>query len=684
LAQGDRIVYGWVGKILRVDLTDREVSEVPTSKYIPRLGGGWGIAAKIAWDELNPEVSAFDPENRLMVMTGPLTGTLIPGTGRAEICTVSPSTYSFKGPTEDYVRSGIGGQWAPELKYAGYDGVIIQGRAEHPVWIYIHDRNVEIKDAGEFWGLDTYSVQEAIWRELGSKKVKVMCIGPAGEKLIRFATIATDNGNHAGVGGTGAVMGSKNLKAIAVRGTGKIEVAKPEEVYKLAYKMHRYRFRPEARPPYGMYGVGVHRLGAGGEVQNRELVEHWKRDTIKAIACWGCPVACRMVFSVPNGIKSGISNFCSGMSRFRRASRDFYGRYTKNYMRVAGLVDGNGINCHDVDYIVKWLRGCYKTGLLRGEETGISLKDYGSYESYERLIHKVVNREGFGDLLAEGVQRASDSLGKLGKEFINDVNRGFDEIYHPRILPTSAFLAAFESSQRLTLYHTWATKFMAKHSEEPLGRGWLSNEEWVSRIKEVFGTENVIDHSDEGYYQPEKAYLAKWTEDYKTAGSGCFILCDWVMGHFWSWYSDEPHRRDPSAEHESKAFSLVTGVEMEVMDMLKLGERVRNLERAIMVREGRRREDDTVADYCFTEPQGKPKEVEIPSQVQPGRVPGPDGHWINVHRAIDREKWEKLKDTYYTLRGWDPITGIPTRGKLEELDLKDIADDLNHLGLLPM
>jgi aldehyde:ferredoxin oxidoreductase len=257
-------MYGWVGRILRVDLTEGKTSEVSTSNYVPRFVGGWGIAAKVAWDELSPDIGAFDPDNRLMFMTGPLTGTLVPGSGRAEICTVSPITYSFKGPTEDYVRSGIGGKWAPELKFAGFDGLIVHGRAEKPVWINISDGEAEIRDAKRLWGLDTYSVQEALWEELGSKRVQVACIGPPGERLTRFATIATDNGNHAGVGGTGAVMGSKNVKAIAVRGTGKVEVAKPAELYELAFKMHRYRLRSEARPPYGMFGVGKLRLGHGG------------------------------------------------------------------------------------------------------------------------------------------------------------------------------------------------------------------------------------------------------------------------------------------------------------------------------------------------------------------------------------------------------------------------------------
>jgi aldehyde:ferredoxin oxidoreductase len=367
---------------------------------------------------------------------------------------------------------------------------------------------------------------------LGSKKVKVLCIGPAGERLVRFATIATDNGNHSGVGGTGTVMGSKNLKAIAVRGTGKVEVAKPEELKELAFKMRRYRYRPEARSPDGL--VAKHRMGHGGMAGDTELREHEKKDTLKGKACWGCPIGCRMVFSVPDGIVPGISNSCSALSRPRRVSRTYYGKYTKNYLKVVGLVDGYGINSHDMDFIIAWLRGCYEAGLLREEETGISLEDYGSYEFFERLITKVATREGFGDLLAEGVHRASDALGGVGKEFIKDVNRGFKESYQPRSIPTSTLLAAFESSGRLSLYHTWANRTLMKHCEEPNGRGWLSNDEWVGRIKELFGTEKVIDHSDEGFYQPDKAFLAKWTEDYKTAAAGCFILCDSITGHFWS------------------------------------------------------------------------------------------------------------------------------------------------------
>jgi aldehyde:ferredoxin oxidoreductase len=183
-------MFGWVGKILRVDLSKMKIYEIPTRNFVPKFLGGWGIMAKIAWDELDPEIGALDPDNRLMLMTGP--------------------------STEDYVRSGFGGHWGPELKFAGYDGIIVQGKAEKPVWIWINDNSIEIKDAGDLWGLTTHQTQESIWSTLGSRRVQISCIGPAGENLVRFASISHGNGSSAAIGGMGCVMGSKNLKAIAM------------------------------------------------------------------------------------------------------------------------------------------------------------------------------------------------------------------------------------------------------------------------------------------------------------------------------------------------------------------------------------------------------------------------------------------------------------------------------------
>ena len=225
---------GWVGKILRVDLTSGKISESSTFDYVPKFIGGRGLGAKICWDEVSSGVGALDPENRLVLATGPLQGTLAPTSGRLTVVGKSPQT----GPMESYVRSGVGGHFAPELKWAGYDALIIQGKASKPVYLWITDHKAEILDAAGLWGLDTYQTQQMIWK-LHGDKTRAMVIGKAGEKRSRIASILTDTGNASSQGGFGGVMGSKNLKAIAIRGTGSVTVARPKELMQLTHDIQR-------------------------------------------------------------------------------------------------------------------------------------------------------------------------------------------------------------------------------------------------------------------------------------------------------------------------------------------------------------------------------------------------------------------------------------------------------------
>ncbi|MFC1994993.1 aldehyde ferredoxin oxidoreductase family protein [Chloroflexota bacterium] len=654
-------VYGWTGKILRVDLTTGKITEVPTSDYTEKFIGGQGICAKVAWDELPPEVGALDPENKLIIMTGPMGGTVVPSASRVSIGCISPMTY----PAEDYIRSNFGGHWGAELKFAGYDGIIVQGKANKPVWLWINDGKVELRDASAYWGQDQYSTQQAIQHDMGSNKIQVLVIGQAGENLVRFAVIGTDNGSIAGRGGTGAVMGSKNLKAIAVRGTGSVEVARPDELYEYSLYIRRQIYRSDARPPYGLYNYGGHRLGHGTlDPVEAPLKESLMKDTLKARACYGCPYACRPFWSVSDGIKPGLSNICSAvMGITRDADLKSHGKYTSAYVKAFGIIDALGMDCMEMKRLVDWLEGCYKEGLLSPKDTGISLDDLGEYECAERMSKMIAFREGFGDKIAEGAHRAAEALGNLGKEFIDEINRGFDPAYHPRIYPTSALFAACDSSHRKEYYHTWSCRTMRFHPQDP--GGVVALEEWVNVLKEIYGRDDIIDHTGDAYYAPDKGLLAKWTEDYKTAASGALELCDWIYPRWYSWYSEKPNRRGYTPEAEAKLFSLTTGIDMDVKELLKVGERIKGgLERAIMVREGRRREHDTLSDKWFTEPR-----VDYPA-------PGPDGAFVPVTRTLDRGKFEKLKDAYYMERGWDLKTGIPTRAKLEELDLKDVADAL--------
>jgi len=215
-------IYGWAGQILRGDLTTLQFTAEDTMQYAKQVLGGRGIAAQIAWNELSPKIGAFDPANCLIIMSGPLTGTATPGSGRVMFGGIAPQVY----PTPRYTRSSMGGHWGAMLKYGGYDGIVLTGRAEQPVYLWIHDSIAEVRDASHLWGVDTYSTQQLLLREHGADAVAIT-IGPAGEHLSRIAIIANETENAAGQGGFGAVMGSKNLKAIVVHGTLPLNISDP-------------------------------------------------------------------------------------------------------------------------------------------------------------------------------------------------------------------------------------------------------------------------------------------------------------------------------------------------------------------------------------------------------------------------------------------------------------------------
>jgi aldehyde:ferredoxin oxidoreductase len=204
---------GWAGKILKIDLTEGRVVTEPTEDYIGAFIGGRGLGVRLIYDHYQPGTDAFDPSNPLIFNTGPLTGTALPGSGRVDVTALSPMS-------QLRAKSNFGAYWGPELKFSGYDHIVLHGRSEKPCYIWINEGEVEIRDASHLWGRDTYETQRMIQEELGDPEIKVVCIGPAGEKLVRFACILTETGDAAGRTGMGAVMGSKNLKAIAVRSTG--------------------------------------------------------------------------------------------------------------------------------------------------------------------------------------------------------------------------------------------------------------------------------------------------------------------------------------------------------------------------------------------------------------------------------------------------------------------------------
>jgi aldehyde:ferredoxin oxidoreductase len=659
--------HGWVGKILRVDLTEGKTYPIPTSDYVPKFLGGRGLGAKICWDEVPPEVGAFDPENRLVFATGPLQGTLAPTSGRLMVMGKAPQT----APLESYCRSGVGGHWAPELKWAGYDAIIIQGKSPKPVYLWINDGRAEILDASRLWGLDTYQAQKGIWGMHGPN-TRVMTIGVAGEKKSRIGIILTDTGDASGQCGFGGVMGSKNLKAIAVRGTGHVRVARPKELKEIIHHVnelfarksaHGNPFKPEEPGfNYNIWGGGYGR-GSLGEFPGEllDLVNDLSSGYTRVLdGCFACPVICRTNVKGPD-ITNGVA-FCAQAYMYMESTvYDHEKGYSKVTWQAAQMADLYGINAYDVMAIIPWLHDCYRDGLLT---------DKGFIS---QLLHKIAHREGFGNLLAEGCQRAAMKMGGTAEKRM--------EMYYTRAgrfggyrehwgylggfptgyaVPYLALLWAVDNRDVFTSHNLMAQLWGAAHT---IGQNALTAvpEDIIPILKPVmkyaYGSEKAaefITGDGKGLNWEYAARVVKRHQE-RSILKDSYIVCDVPFPFIFN-ANKEDHIGDTSIE--SRLFSAVTGLDLSEEESYGKGDMLCSLERAIACRDGRTRRDDILFDIYY-------KNVDAGG------------------RRYSRGDLERSKEELYLLRGWDGATGIPTRGKLEEVGLKGVADELEKRGMLP-
>lgn len=636
----DNEIYGWVGKILCIDLSSRKISEQPTMDYAKDFMGGMGVGLKILWDENPANVDPLDAENRITFFTGPLTGTLAPTSGRMEICTKAAGT---EPPM--CTRSGVGGTWGPELKFSGYDGVIIKGKAEKPVYIWIHDGEVEILDASKLWGLDTFTVQKEI-QQLHGKEVRVLCIGQAGENLVRLSTISTETGYAAAKIGGGAVMGAKNLKAVAVKGSGGIKIARVDEFLEVARQgwelTHAHPVRDwSTEGPY-------HRI-----------IEYTRKYRTKYVSCFGCPVNCRNWIEFP-GLQPGEAMCAGGWWYQIIGSRD-----EKAIWEGRLLADQYGLCAHTVLDLIRWLMEVYKGGLITEEETGIPWSKFGSSEFIAIFLRKIAFREGFGDILADGPARAAQRLGpEISKNFaLYFPAYGQGEHYEPRAYPMYLMQWAFDSRDPLTDAHDWSTTLNWETFSWPESQaGHHTLEEAKAIGKKYYGSEEAFNPYSYDYKAEALVFLQN-----RSRLKNSLVLCDWIFPVFGS--PNNPPHFEGDGNIERKLFCAATGIDMDEAEWYRTGERIYNLERALLVRDNHRsRQDDTIGEYWFKVPVTRLPRSEPPIDPPP---------------TCDHEKFEKAKDTFYKLRGWDIATGRPTKRKLEELGLKDVANELGRLKLLP-
>jgi aldehyde:ferredoxin oxidoreductase len=560
--------YLYAGKILWVDLTRRKVWTTPTAPYAKSFLGGKGIGVRIVWEKSSlPSIDPFGSDNVLSFDSGPLTGTMMPGSGLCHVSSKSPLT-GLLG------MASFGGSFAPELKYAGYDHLVITGQSAEPVYLAINNDEITIRSAANIWGLDTYETPKALRKELNDEEIQWTCIGPAGEKLIRFATIIGSMRDSAGGTGLGAVMGSKKLKAVAVRGTGGLRVASPERFYEVcARTLDLLKVSSSDR------NVSIQRL---------------RRDEGRHITnCFSCPTSCEEEYDNPS-IRDDIIYY----KWFTEMANKIGVRDMMMWRELALHINKNGYDAGSLGDMMVWATELFEQGIISEKDVGFPLAR-GNSEAYFKLAEMTVRREGFGDILAEGLMRAARAIGRGSERYTLHTYAGNNEK-----IPNSL------------------TEFYGHFAEGVKGTRLVFP-------KEDIGKAETIVHAEDAIGRAEIVGSCKWHTEF----NGLPVTADVL----------------------AEVLSTGLGRRINANELSIYQKRVRQLERAFNCREGLRREHETLPDQYFTDLMT-------------------DGHFEGF--AKDRSNMKVIKDHYYQLRGWDLSTGVPTRGTLESLDLKDVADEL--------
>ena len=634
--------HGYSGKILKVDLSSGQTTTLPTSDYATLFLGGRGMAARLYWAMSPFHADPYDPDSCLIYATGPTTGFNRLASCRWQVCGKSPSM-----DTKVFSYANLGEKWGTLLKYAGYDGLIVHGKADRPCYLNIHDGDVQISDARSLWGMPAIEAADTLKTNLG-KGVSVLTIGPAAENLVCFSTMLTDDG-ASGANGFGSVMGSKNLKAIVVVGDKKPVAADPERLSDLADRILQLR-----KDTWKDYLIDI-----PGRTRPR--------------ACYGCGIGCwRKSYEAEGGKR--FKFFCQAAVFYWKTAEKYNQDWQEVTLLATRLCDRYGLDTIVMQPMITWLNKCYQEGILNEGDTGLPLSRIGSAEFIETLIREIAFREGFGDLLAMGMIESAGKLGKAAQELLETsiLTRGNEtRDYDPRIILTSSLLYATEPRRPINQIHqlshtleAWLNWMQKKEGS------FLSYDDFLRAAKTFWGSATAADFTSyEG-----KALAAKKIQD-RAYAKESLVLCDFLWPITWVRFAED-HTGDPTIE--SKVVSAITGREIDEAGLNRIGERVFNLQRAILLQQGwGGRQGDKLLDYLHDEP------LQDLQRIRSFLVPGKNGEPVSRQgKKIEREDFEKLKSEYYELRGWNKENGFPTREKLTELELEDIAVNLQESGLL--
>ncbi|HIC88536.1 MAG TPA: aldehyde ferredoxin oxidoreductase [Anaerolineae bacterium] len=617
--------YGYNGKILHVNLTEGDCwTESPAERIYRQYLGGGALGSYILLCNLPPGTDPLSPDNLLIFMTSVINGTNISGANRYSAVAKSPLTGG-------YGESEAGGYWGPELKRAGFDGIVVHGRAAKPVYLWVHDGECEIRDAAAYWGRLSDEVQEGLLDELGEKGIRVLQTGVAGERLVRFAAITNEMRHYHGRTGLGAVMASKNLKAIAVRGHERLELA-DKEAARTVLRWYREHYDPDSDMRH-LWGTawGVPFLQAEGILPTHNFrdgaFEHYEaisgQTIVKTIlhrrgTCFACSVTCKREVSVPS---RGVEPKFGGMEYETIAA-------TGSLCGVGDLEAiaeaSQWLNRYVMDSIstgaaIAFAMECYEHGIITDDDTDGLKLTWGNADAVIEMIHRIARREGLGNLLAEGVKRAAATLGRGAQAFAVHVKGQEVPMHDPRG-KTGVGLG-------YAISPTGADHMEIPH--DPTFENWDAGNHGCSPL----GLLEPVDRFDLGPAKVRAAYYTQlaWSL-YNSIG-----MCDFVGAPYGTLALNK------LVEH----VRAVTGWNVSLWELLKVGERANNMARVFNVREGFTPADDTLPQRLF-EP------------LRNGKLAG---------HGMNRETFEQALRLYYEMAGWDPQTGMPTRAKLIELGL---------------
>jgi aldehyde:ferredoxin oxidoreductase len=622
--------FGFSGKLLRVDLTHRKISVEETSRDLfENFLGGRGLNVKYLFDELSPHTDPYSPENVLIMSPGSLGGTFAPASSRLTVTSKSPETFR-------YGRTTAGGHFAPELKLAGYDAILIKGAADQPVYLYIHDDQVEIRDACHLWGQDVRETTLLLKKELQDPQISTVVIGPAGENLVRYAAVMVNTYRCASRCGMGGVMGSKRLKAIACRGTGSVRVADAENFKKVVLKA-RQSVKEDQDRWYRYFFFGTQRgivwANEAGFNPVRNYQTGYIRDAykiggeyirekyqVRETGCGSCVLNCGTYYEMEDSPYG--PSFSEGPEW--ETCNAFGGRLgtvdTQFILKANEYANISGLDISSAGSIIGFAMELYEKGLITQKDTdGLDLR-WGNTRDLMILLQKIVKREGFGKLLGESIQTVAETIGQGAEDYAVHVKGLGMTSVDSRL--TKPYALAFAVNPR-----------GGDHLHTEIICQFGSTPEHVEIAKRISGSpEGANPLSIEG-----KARMVKYHEDFACASDSlgfCFF------------HTLSSHRVTP--ELMAQLFESATGIPMSVDQLEKIGERILTLERMFNIREGMVREEDTLPPRMLR---------EIVSD-------GPSQGF-----TITQGELETMLKEYYDLHGWDPSTGVPRRETLENLSL---------------